>query len=291
MVVDNPQPNGINISSQVAQTVKESGAEPFAGAFIDLDRAVNFGNFDFLRLDVLSPKPGSVVNIKVENLDNADLNMEASATTSANAGEWEELTFDFSGIDASVDYQRIVVFFDFLTDGVGDTYYFDNLRESNGTNPLQLPLTFEDDNLGYDFEGFGGGTVTIAPNPMQEGINTSNTVGEFLRAADAQNFAGSLIALDSPINFGSFSKVTMKTLSPIAGAVVKLKFENATEASISVEVDAMTTVVDEWEQLTFDFSGMDLTREYSKVVVFFDFGNVGNGSTVTYYFDDINLSN
>ncbi len=290
-VVDNPQPAGLNITPKVGQTNKVSGAESFAGAFIDLEQDIDFDNFSQLSMNVLSPKAGSVVNLKVENLDDPNFNREVSATTSATAGEWEQLTFDFSGIDTSVGYRRIVVFFDFLTPGVGDVYYFDNIRETDGTNPIELPLTFEDPGISYGFDNFGGGTTVVVDNPFSTGINTSSKVAQSTKAAAAQNFAGSLISTSEPINFGSFTKVKMKTYSPTAGIVVKLKFENATNPNLSVEVDAVNTVANGWEELTYDFSDLDLSQDYSKIVVFFDFGNNGTGTDVNYYFDEIILSN
>ena len=42
-----------------------------------------------------------------------------------------------------------------------------------------------------------------------------------------------------------------------------------------------------WEELNFDFTGFT-DQEYSKVVIFFDFGNAGTGTT--FYFDDIEQS-
>jgi Secretion system C-terminal sorting domain len=78
----------------------------------------------------------------------------------------------------------------------------------------------------------------------------------------------------------------MKTYSPKAGIPVKLRLENA-DNSVGIEVDVNTTVVDEWEILTYDFTGQTAGTDFVRVVVFFEFidGLPGDGST--YYFDDI----
>jgi hypothetical protein len=51
-------------------------------------------------------------------------------TTAANA--WETLTFDFStvGIDTNIEYNKAVIFFDFVVDKTADgsTYYWDDLQ-------------------------------------------------------------------------------------------------------------------------------------------------------------------
>lgn len=46
-------------------------------------------------------------------------------------------------------------------------------------------------------------------------------------------------------------------------------------------------VVNEWEELVFDFSEADFVNDYNCVVVFFKFGIVGVGED--YYFDDIEV--
>ena len=84
-------------------------------------------------------------------------------------------------------------------------------------------------------------------------------------------------------------KIKMKVWSPQSGIVVKLKLENLATPSINTELDATTTVANGWEELTYDFTGIVNANNYQRVVVFFDFGNPGAGTT--YYFDDIKLSN
>jgi hypothetical protein len=74
-----------------------------------------------------------------------------------------------------------------------------------------------------------------------------------------------------------------KSLSPAVGKVIKLKLENA-DASVTHEVDVLTTVADAWEVLTFDFIEAPVAQ-YNRVVVFYDFGNPGDGSV--YYFDEM----
>ena len=81
----------------------------------------------------------------------------------------------------------------------------------------------------------------------------------------------------------------MKVWSPAAGITVKFKMENLADANINTERDAVTTVANAWEELTYDFSGIVNSNNYQRVVVFFDFGNAGTGAN--YYFDDIKLSN
>ncbi len=74
--------------------------------------------------------------------------------------------------------------------------------------------------------------------------------------------------------------------SPKKGVKVLVKLEGS-DSSINHEVSATTTAENTWEELTFDFSKAP-QAEYLKVVVFFDFGNQGDGTT--YYYDEIKLT-
>jgi hypothetical protein len=187
------------------------------------------------------------------------------------------------------NYQRLVIFYNFGNNGTGLNYYFDDIQLTSGAEQVALPLTFQSSTLTYTFTNFGGAETTVVNNPDANGINTSTKVGKLVKNAGAQVWAGSFIELGSPINFATQQKVKMKVWSPQAGIVVKLKLENLANANINTELDATTTVANGWEELTYNFAGINNANNYQRVVVFFNFGNPGNGAT--YYFDDIRLSN
>jgi PKD domain len=152
-------------------------------------------------------------------------------------------------------------------------------------NPVTLPIDFESTTINYNFINFGGGFGSVIDNPDATGANTSAKVGEFFKEDGAEIFAGTVLVLGAPIDFTTETSFSMNTWSPQAGITVKLKLENLDDPNIAAEIDAVTTVTNEWETLSFDFSGADLTQEYSKVIVFFEFGETGSGTT--YYFDNI----
>ena len=80
------------------------------------------------------------------------------------------------------------------------------------------------------------------------------------------------------IDFAGVKRIRFKSYSPFEGKVVKLKLENA-DASVTHEVDMMTSVANSWELLTYDFIDAP-DAQYTRVVVFYDFGNVGDGSLI-----------
>jgi hypothetical protein len=175
-----------------------------------------------------------------------------------------------------------------VTGGVATTQYTQNVTV---TIPVIIgfPLDFESATLPYSFTNFGGATTVVANNSNSAGINTSSKVGSLTKGNGAQTWAGSFIELTNPINFTSMKKIKMKVWSPQAGIIAKMKLENLANANINIERDANITLANGWQELTFDFTGISTTNTFQRVVVFFAFGNAGNGAT--YYFDDIKQSN
>ena len=287
-VVTNPDVSALNTSSKVGKLTKGNGSEIWAGSFIELSSPIDFSVLQKIKMKVWSPQSGIVVKMKLENSANSSINVEVDATNTVANG-WEELVFDFTGINSANNYQKVVVFFNFGSTGTGLNYYFDDIQLTSGAPTLTLPLTFESSALTYTFTDFGGATASVVNNPDASGINTTSKVGKLVKGNGAQVWAGSYINLDAPINFSSLQKIKMKVWSPQAGIVVKLKLENYANSSINTELDATTTTANAWEELTYNFTGINNANNYQRVVVFFDFGVSGNGSS--YYFDEIKLSN
>ena len=287
-VVNNPDVNAENGSAKVARLTKNNGSEVWAGSFLELGVPIDFSTLHKIKIKSWSPQAGIVVKMKLENLSDPNINTEIDVTNTV-ANTWEDLIFDFTGVNNANNYQRVVIFYNFGNNGTGLNYYFDDIQLTSGAEQLVLPLTFQSTTLIYNFTNFGGATTTVANNPDATGINTSTKVGKLIKGNGAQVWAGSFIELASPINFTAQQKIKIKVWSPQAGIIVKLKLENLATASINTELDATTTVANGWEELTYNFTGINNANNYQRVVVFFNFGNPGTGTT--YYFDDIKLSN
>ena len=75
-----------------------------------------------------SPKAGIQVLLKVENKSDPNIFLEVAATNTL-ANEWETLSFDFNALDATQDYGRVVIFFDFGNAGDDSDFYFDDITQ------------------------------------------------------------------------------------------------------------------------------------------------------------------
>ncbi len=161
--------------------------------------------------------------------------------------------------------------------GSATSYFFDDLElaDANG-NPQQTIEDFEGTAPG--FNGFGGGTSSVIPNPDVSGINTSSTVADFIKSSTAETFAGTFFDLSTPLDLSTNNQMLLKTWSPAANVTVRFKIENTADSSQFFELDALTTTANEWETLSYDLSTAPAFN-YDRIVVFFDFGVAGVGGS------------
>jgi hypothetical protein len=287
-VLSNPQSNGLNTSGRVAKMVKNAG-QPWGGSFLTLSSAMNFSTNKVFRMKVYSPRVGAKVLLKVENSANPGQNYEKEVMTSI-ANNWEDLVFDYSGINAANTYDRIVLIFDLGTPGDGSanfTFLFDDIRLTN-TFPVAVPLNFEYP-VTYGWFDFDGGNMTVINNPQSGGINTSAKVAKMVKNP-GQPWGGSFLTLSEPIPFSISRTFKMKVFSPRVGAKVLLKVENSSNPGINFEKEVTTTVANGWEELTFDYSAINTANSYNRIVMIFELGTPGDGTAnFTFLMDDLRL--
>ncbi|MFT5216336.1 MAG: hypothetical protein ACI83H_001458 [Glaciecola sp.] len=287
-IIDNPDTNG-NDSAKVAKIVK-GGPEVWAGNVIVTSAPMDFNEKKVINLNVWSPRPNGTLTLKLENLADPGIFIEKEVTLVGNSS-WEEVAIDFTDIDVAQQYQKLVWFFDLGTAGDGSsdwTFYMDNIKQAfPSTGDSFAKLLIE------DFEApaptllpFGNASAEVITLD-DGGGNITQNVAKFIKAAGAETWAGATLPLATPLDLDTYSNISLKTWSPKIGAVVKVKIENA-DASITWEVDMNTTTLNAWEELVYDFSGAP-AAVYVNLVVFFDFGVVGDDSV--YYFDDYQLTN
>jgi len=298
-VIPNPDASGINTSANVARMIK-NGPEPFGGGFMDLATPIDFSVMNSFKMSVWTPAAGTDVLLKVESPANGAIFVEATATTTT-AMAWEELTFNLPETDPTETYQRITLIFENGTVGDGSdafTYYIDDVSQTMGTVVVtlpDLPITFDDATLDYNLGDFGENVSMLVPDPE----DATNTVVQTIKTVAAQTWAGTTAGaagLDNAIPFtASETKMSVRVWSPDANIPIRLKVESATDPTVSVETEAMTTVAMEWETLEFDFANeamgtaaFNVESVYDKVSIFFNFDTDGaTAGEKTYFWDDV----
>jgi hypothetical protein len=297
---NNPDMSGINTSGKVARMIKNSG-EVFGGSFMELAAPIDFSTNKYFKVKVWTPGAGRKVLLKVENQTNGGISYEQEQV-SAVGNAWEELVFDFSGINTANSYQKLVLIFDLGTAGNGSTnftFYLDDIALFDGSGGLaqaDLPITFQDTaTVDYKLVSFGGNVSSIVADPT----NAANLVGKAIKTGGAELWAGTTnggSGLANPIPFTSAdTKMTVRVWSPDANTPIRLKVEDAANPTTSVETEAVTTQAGAWQTLEFNFSNpapgtaaLNLANTYNKISIFFNFGTTGAmAGEKTYYWDDV----
>lgn len=161
-------------------------------------------------------------------------------------------------------------------------------------------LDFETAGSSTTFQYFGStldGTLnTVIANPDASGENTSSMVANFVKPAVAEVWAG---AFSNPnptamVDLVQNDRIAVKVWMDHIGSL-SIKLEQSGDGGDNWVITVPNTKVNEWETLIFDPAIPSIEapntpaigHTYSRIVLFFDFGNTGTGSDVTYYFDDI----
>ena len=285
-VVNNPHLAPENGSLKVGEYIDPAGA--FAGIGIEFATPPDLTLYNHLKFQVWSPKDNVPFLIKLQG----PVSVEVFDTLPA-AGVWHTFDIDFSGAVGTAAKQ-IVIFFNVLDEAGGGTYYIDNIQWSRaGYNGCvanhESPALIDDwkyfanghlEAEGYEFQ--------VVDNPNPSGINTSPKVGEFIKAGDAQPFAGmyTFPDLEAPIDFRGVKTVRVKVyMNHIGNFAAKL--EGSTTGAPFIEIAVANTKINEWEEITINFAAAPDNGDYRRLTIFFDLTIDATGSDVTSYFDDI----
>jgi len=283
-VVPNPFPSGINTSETVAQIVRDGGVI-WSGSKVELAENLDFTTDNSITMSVYTTAPiGTLVKFKLEGPGNPT---ERDVATTVS-GEWEEMTWDFTGTPS--DLNTLVFMFDFGNIGNGteaSTFYFDDIYQRFGGLQIDLPVTFEAPDVNYTLTDFGGNDSSL----ITDVNNPSDHIAQVVKTDGAATWAGTTIgtnggfAADIPLTMDN-SVMSVRVWSPEAGTPIRLKVEDSNDPTHTCETEALTTLGGEWEDLRFDFSneapgtaalefGLTNGWTYNMASIFFDFGTEG----------------
>ena len=213
-----------------------------------------------------------------------------------NSLGWAKMGHNFAA-QLGGDYKRLSIFFNFGQSAAAQTWFIDNLKWTRaGYNgcianfdlPNLSPTDwgfFENGNIPAD-QGF-----QIVDNPVKSGINLSQKVGKAIEAgADnggSQVWGGMYVDLDAPLRFtNSTKKMRMKVLMP-ATVNVTMKLEgSANGAQSSSDNTVAATKIGTWEELEWDFSGLQNNADYKRITLIWNIADIP-ATNQTYFFDDI----
>ena len=158
-------------------------------------------------------------------------------------------------------------------------------------------LDFEEAATTTTFQYFGSsleGTLNnVIANPDASGINTSATVGDFVKPTDAQTWAGAFAnpAIAVPVILTTDNQICVKVWMPAAGNLA-LKLEGGDQSDWIRTIDV--NEAETWVEICYNTDEPSIEDPfmpasggtYNAMVLFFDFGMTVPEER-TYYFDDI----
>lgn len=299
-VVSNPSSDAVNSSATVGQIIR-NGGQIWGGSKILLSSPLDFTTNSTVEMKVhTSASAGTIIKLKLEDANGAFVERDRSTTVS---GQWEVISWDFTGVPAQFD--QIVFMFDFGNVGDGSaasTFFFDDVTQIYSGTQIDWPVNFEGNTVNYTMSDFGGNLSQMVLDP----VDTNNHVIEVVKPVGAATWAGTTIgtpagfATDLPLTMTE-SFMTVRVWSPDAGTPIRLKVEDSDDPTHTCETETNTTLSKQWETLLFDFTnqapgtellsiGLSMGWTYNMASIFFNFDTDGaTAGAQTYYFDDVSF--
>ncbi|MCB9307375.1 MAG: T9SS type A sorting domain-containing protein [Lewinellaceae bacterium] len=285
-VVNNSQITTENGSLKVGEYTDPAGTgTEFAGIGFQLPAPPDLSLANQLEVQVYSPFDNVPFLFKLQSGDNVEV-----FDTLPEKNKWHTFSIDFSGAEGTAATQ-LVIFFNVLSPTGGGTYLVDNIRWRragyNGCVADQESANSTLNNFAYfNNNPYDGQTLEVADNPMPAGINTSSKAIKYVQSGSAPIFSGAFAQLDANVDFKGTKQIKAKVLMDHIGTFT-MKVEEFGNPFPPVEITVPNTKMNEWEELTFDFSAVADDAKYSRLTVLVDLGSTGGGTDVVTYFDDI----
>jgi hypothetical protein len=224
--------------------------------------------------------------VETVSLTNEWTRYTLNLTTAGFGGENNRLFFDMGAAAGQVQLDNISLIIA-TADNNGDA------AATTQTNGIAT-IDFETVGNNYTWQTFENGSnpgLNIVINPVQDGVNDSDNVAKVTALTSGQPWAGVQSA------HGDFGPLTLDiSNSTIKIMVYKsvisdvgIKFAIAND-SAQPEIKVANTLVDQWEELTFDFSGyIGLVEAINidQIIIFPDFDTNGRSQDNIVYFDNI----
>ena len=130
------------------------------------------------------------------------------------------------------------------------------------------------------------------------GVGSTGSALEIVQHVGDQAVAGvtfATLATGAQFIDATHKNVSLKFYSPTAGLTVRLRLEDAADATHFIEKDVTTTVADSWQVLTFDFStpatsAFNPSFTYNRAKLLPDFLGTTKTTARSFYVDDISYN-
>ncbi len=247
-VVPNPSVSGLNTSSHVGRYMVRANADPWSGIWTDSIDSFTL-TADNAMIKVLVYKDViSNFNLKLEGFAGVHDNNVPNTVTN----QWEELVFDYTA-DIGKTVTRMTIIPDFPSARTaGSMNYFDRIQFIEPVVPTIPTIDFETVGNSWVWNLFSagtGGTSEITANPSVGGLNTSANCLKIVVGPNGDPWAG-VYCTDFPDMLITAENCIVKVL---VYKDVTSRFNLKLEPP-NVDHFYSNTVINQWEELTFDYS-------------------------------------
>ncbi|MCU0417471.1 MAG: glycosyl hydrolase family 8 [Cytophagaceae bacterium] len=309
--VPNPSMTGSNTSTNVGRFIKTVNTSAYDDGFRynGCNNFIDLSTKKYISMLVYAPAANVPIQIgaKIPDGPDADAFPDDADTDIQNtvfANRWHRIYFDLSAITTAQlpTVRSIDIFFDPNDISSGGTFYFDDIRLETALPCVTgIPATnilndFEDNRyLGVVFPGTTGTSTfnSIAANPSLTGINTSSTVGTFVRNTGTTTGTSlRLSACQNSLNLAPGNTlIDVKVYAPVANVKVTMSLKTATGVTVS-DVTEVVATANTWTNLRFDHSAVLNATNVAFIELIMDPDGTSSGATTTvtqrtYYIDDI----
>ncbi len=287
-VTNNTQQGAANPSDKIGRYADP--ADEWSALSLTSTTALNLSKYNQLSLKVFGPRTGIPMLFKLEG---GTSGVKEIWDTLRTANAWQTFKIDFSSVKAN-NYKNIAIFFNGSVANSGnDIYLIDDIQWKS--EPITgCALDFESADRNVPFKYFANDTLEgkfarVIANPKKATINISNNVLEFKRLPGGAVYAGGYFDLPAPMKWTT-SSLTIKAkvyMDHIGNFAAKLEGANPV-----IELIVANTKVNEWEEITFNFTGKGTpvitgAEGHTRLTMFIDLTLPVAATIQTSYIDDI----
>jgi hypothetical protein len=290
-VTNNTQLGPLNPSTKIGRYADP--ADEWSALSIVSTTALNLSKFNQLSMKVFAPRANTPILFKLEG---GTSGVKEIFDTIRTANTWQTFNIDFSSVKAN-NYKNIALFFNAGVANTGnDIYLIDDIKWKS--EPITgCALDFETAATTLPFLYFANDTLDgkfarVVTNTKKATINTSNNVLEFKRLPAGAVFAGGFFDFPAPLAWTTTAlTVKAKVLMDHIGNLA-FKLEGSPNGPNNVEVFVANTKVNEWEEITINFTGKGTPvitgkEGYTRLTMFIDLTLPVATTIQTSYVDDI----
>ncbi|MEO9853877.1 MAG: fibronectin type III domain-containing protein [Reichenbachiella sp.] len=166
-------------------------------------------------------------------------------------------------------------------DAAGNTSAWSNVLNVTTATPSNNVVISDWDGTTASFTVSNGASYSTATNPSQGGINSSANSGLFVSTASQWDYLR--LDLSGTTDFTAFPVYKLKVRADYTGGEILFKFEAGTGGNW-VSRTGSPSVVGQWEEYTFDFTG-ETSDTFSRLIIALDRTNTTAGNN--WYVDDL----